>query len=515
MIKKFFNYMLAGYEASSIEIKKKAKLLLACVVIFFITDIPTLPLLLFGKINFPSYVIYTIITVLVLSMIFYVFIISLIKRTKYNIAVIVMLCNIAAVMTVSFLLMKAASLYQLTYYIFIFIVLLLASFLFSYRLHQVIFVSGYILAVYILLLAKDIGFDEIFKDPANMVIVLVTILFFAVIDVLVVINYGNVKAILNIAMKEAEDNGKTAAENKRIAELVKNTNSALTGVIAKANEIIVNLNSLTKEIEAAAQEQTTASNEHASGITEVSATLKELTITAKQITNNVGELVLSSEEAMKLLKESEKQLLATVSQLEDVGVMSRNNTTQINELGKRSVLINEMVELIKEIANKTNILSINASIEASRSGETGAGFSVVAAEIRELSKETIESAKKAEVAAREIKNFLDLIIISSENESSKVLGSGNTVKSVSENVRSVVSKINNNYSFTQKIDVSIKQQEIGSVQASETMMQMAEIARQTAETARQTLTAVKDIISVSRELEKVVSNANKISTFAT
>ncbi len=281
----------------------------------------------------------------------------------------------------------------------------------------------------------------------------------------------------------------------------------LTDVIMKAKEIIVSLNSSAKEIEAASQEQTSASNEHASGITEVSATLQELTITAKQITSNVGELVYSSEETVKLLKESEKQLLETVSQLDDVGAISKNNATQINELGKRSVIINEMVELIKEVANKTNILSINASIEASRSGEAGAGFSVVAAEIRELSKETIESAKKAEVAAKEIKDFLNSIIISSENESGKVLGSGRTVRGVFENVGSVVSKINSNYSFTQKIDVSIKQQENGSIQAAETMRQMAEIARQSAETARQTLSAAKDIVSYGVELEKTVTSA--------
>jgi methyl-accepting chemotaxis protein len=289
-------------------------------------------------------------------------------------------------------------------------------------------------------------------------------------------------------------------------------NEILREIVTSSKDIVVNLNSSSKEIEAAAQEQTSASNENASGITEVSATLQELTITAKQISTNVGELVFSSEETVKLLKDSEKLLLDTVSQLDDVGAISRNNTTQINELGKRSVLINEMVELIKEVANKTNILSINASIEASRSGEAGAGFSVVAAEIRELSKETIESAKKADIAAKEIKDFLNSIIISSENESGKVLGSGKTVKSVFEKVGNIVSKINNNYSFTQKIDVSIKQQENGSIQASETMRQMAEIARQSAETARQTLSAVKDIVAFSQELEKIVNKARTEDT---
>jgi methyl-accepting chemotaxis protein len=289
------------------------------------------------------------------------------------------------------------------------------------------------------------------------------------------------------------------------AEGFKRNNDTLTEIIAKAKEIIMRLNSSTQEIEAATQEQTSGANQHASGITEVSATLEELTITARQITKNVGELVFSSEEVIKFLQENEKNLMQTVSQLDEVGKISMNNASSIGELGKRSVLINEMVELIKEVANKTNILSINASIEASRSGEAGAGFSVVAAEIRELSKETIESAKKADKAAKEIQDFLNTIIITSENESRKVMDSGRIVKGIYDNIEAIVSRINNNYTFTQKIDVSIKQQETGSSQAAETMKQMAEIARQSAEIARQTLGAVRDIVGFSKELELTVT----------
>ena len=289
----------------------------------------------------------------------------------------------------------------------------------------------------------------------------------------------------------------------------KKNNDILSEIVNNVKDITVNLNSSSKEIEAAAQEQTSASNEHASGVTEVSATLEELTITAKQITTNVGELVVASGDAIKMLKEGEKEVLQTVSQLDEVGKISSNNTMQIGELGKRSTIINEMVEIIKEVANKTNMLSINASIEASRAGESGKGFSVVAAEIRELSKETITSAKKVEKAAKEIQDFLNSIIISSESESDKVLNSGKVVKQIKTRIEEVTSKINNNYTFAQKIDVSIKQQENGSKQATETMRQMAEIARQSAETARQTLMAVKDIVNFSSELDAVTKLLNK------
>ena len=83
------------------------------------------------------------------------------------------------------------------------------------------------------------------------------------------------------------------------------------------------------------------------------------------------------------------------------------------------------------------------------------------------------------------------------------------VKTIYDNIENIIVKINNNYSFTQKIDVSIKQQETSSVQAANTMKQMAEIARQSAETSRQIVIVVKDIVNLSRELEHIVSRFNK------
>jgi methyl-accepting chemotaxis protein len=302
----------------------------------------------------------------------------------------------------------------------------------------------------------------------------------------------------------AEAFNNMTAQLRNQAEGLRQSNDILTEIISKAKGIVINLNSSSKEIETAAQEQTSGMNEFASGITEVSATLEELTITAKQITKNVGDLVLASEEAIKSLEANEGRLLGTVSQLEGVGDISRKNAREIGELAKRSVLISEMVELIKEVANKTNILSINASIEASRSGEAGSGFAVVAAEIRELSKETIASAKNVEKAAREIEGFIDSVVLASQNESSKVVESGNIVKTIHDDVVTVAGKIGNNYSFTQRIDVSIKQQENGSKQAADTMRQMAEISRQSAETARQILQAVREIVELAESLDQTI-----------
>lgn len=326
-----------------------------------------------------------------------------------------------------------------------------------------------------------------------------------VIDLLGEISAGYIKSLEKVDIKQNDEIGV-------LGNTFNNMLDKLKGISKDITQILMNLNSTSKEIQAAAQEQASGANIIASSVTEVSATMEELSITAEQITKNTSELVVASGEAVQSLEKGKTQLMGTVSQLEEVGSISENNTTRIRELEKRSELINDMVNIIKEVANSTNMLSINASIEASRAGEAGKGFSVVAAEIRELSKETISSAKKADKAANEIREFIKSIIISSEKESEKVVQSGKVTREFYDNIERIITLINNNYTFTQKIDISIKQQEGGSKEAAETMRQMAENSRQSAEIARQTSSAVKDIVLLGEKLQKVVRKFDVQST---
>jgi methyl-accepting chemotaxis protein len=502
MIAKFFNYFLSGYSTESIEIQKKSKILLLINFIFiFVTG------------TFYFFVQHYIIAIFLLIVwgIFSTISIVLIKTSKYRIACIFSNIFMPSLGTGFICAIESSADYSIFYYMAaIFGVLFLIACLISYK-KAFIFITIVVSVLYFIV----IGIVR-FPDSSLLLKMVLDIKGFLTIAIVLstgllsfLVLYNNAE-VVKVAEDKADESGKASEENRKLAEVSQKTNEILSEVINKSREMVVQLNSSSKEIEASSQEQTSAANEHASGVIEVSSTLEELTMTAKQITKNVSELVFSSEETIKILHENEKQLLDTVSQLDDVGQISKKNATQIGELGTRSRFISEMVELIKDVANKTNILSINASIEASRSGEAGAGFSVVAAEIRELSKETINSAKNVEKAAKEIQDFLNSIIVSSEGESGKVITSATIAKSVYESMEKVVEKISNNYSFTQKIDTSIKQQESGSKQARDAMKQMAEIARQSAETARQILFAVKDIVGLSAGLDEIVQKTSAL-----
>ncbi|URA10152.1 methyl-accepting chemotaxis protein [Thermospira aquatica] len=283
-------------------------------------------------------------------------------------------------------------------------------------------------------------------------------------------------------------------------------------IIQYLNEIFVNIdegiNKLTavaKELEASSQEQISAATEHSSGITEVSATIEELSVTAKQIADSTEQLVQSTKNMVSVLSSNKVSLQGAYERIMSISDLMGQNAQEIIDLNKKSVFISEMVKIITDVANKTNLLSLNASIEAARAGEVGKGFSVVSAEIRELSKETIASAKKVTAAAEEIKNFIEKIVENSNKEVQEMKESVSKVKEVVDTTENLVTEINNNYSFMRKIEISTKQQEIGSQQAAETMKQMSEISKQSVEVSNQSLGAIKELVDLANSLGNILN----------
>ena len=318
---------------------------------------------------------------------------------------------------------------------------------------------------------------------------------------------GMAVAIFNGLNKKENCHFYLAAEMEQQQKVITREKLDRENVIKNLGEMIDSveagisrLTSASKELEASSEEQTSAATEQASGITEVSATFEELSITARQIAQSTEQLVTSSQAALQMLEQDHKQLKDAYRQISQISELSKLNASQISELDKKSTFISEMVKIITEVANKTNLLSLNASIEAARAGEAGRGFSVVSAEIRELSKETIASSKKVTRAAEEISDFIRQVVGTSEEELQGVENSVQVVEGVFNSIEDISKKINNNYSFMQKIEVSTKQQESGSRQAAETMKQMSEISKQSLEVSRQSMTAIKDLVNLADNL---------------
>ena len=268
-----------------------------------------------------------------------------------------------------------------------------------------------------------------------------------------------------------QDNGKVAVGINNLVEtitqmLVENKSNGLT--LRESSNIL--LSSVDK--------LNISSNEAAASLEETAAALEEVTSNIRNNTQNIAQMAKLSSEVTASANQGEK--------------LANETTVAMDEINNQVHLINDSISVIDQIAFQTNILSLNAAVEAATAGEAGKGFAVVAAEVRNLASRSAE-------AAREIKAIV-------ENATNKA----NQGKDIATNMIDGYKELNQNISQTinliSDIEMSSKEQLAGIEQINDAVTQLDRQTQQNAAAANQT----NDVASITDEIAKlIVSSADE------
>jgi twitching motility protein PilJ len=183
----------------------------------------------------------------------------------------------------------------------------------------------------------------------------------------------------------------------------------------------------------------------------------------------------------------------------------QETSKRIKRLGESSQEIGNIVELINDLAEQTNILALNASIQASMAGEAGRGFAVVADEVQRLAERAANATKQIEVLVRTIQTDTNEAVVSMERSTTDVVGGALLAENAGAALEEIEQVSNQIATLVQNISASARQQAVVSGNISKNMQVVREISTQTAEGSTATSTSIAKLAALSAQLRKSVA----------
>ena len=246
------------------------------------------------------------------------------------------------------------------------------------------------------------------------------------------------------------------------------------------------------------------SREQSTAMKEITTTMNELLVTSKQIAESAQRVAHIAEETAIGARSGEQ----TVTKASDtIGGIKRQVdliVTHMLDLGKKSQHIGGILEIINELAEQTNILAINATIEAAGAGENGKRFAVVADEIRKLADRVGGSTKEIRGLIEDIRAAVNTTVMTTEGGTKAVEVGAQQFAEVAIAFRQIVSLVSTTTEATREIELSTKQQSTAVSQVNIAVANVAQAARETEVSSSQTLQTATELTQLSRDLVRLI-----------
>ena len=291
-----------------------------------------------------------------------------------------------------------------------------------------------------------------------------------------------------------------------IADSINYSIDQLRDLVATINLTAVQVAGAAQETQATAMHLAEASEHQAQEIAGASAAINEMAVSIDQVSANASESSAVAERSVAIANKGNEVVHNTITGMDNIREQIQDTSKRIKRLGESSQEIGDIVSLINDIADQTNILALNAAIQASMAGDAGRGFAVVADEVQRLAERSSAATKQIEALVKTIQTDTNEAVISMEQTTSEVVRGARLAQDAGVALEEIEKVSKTLAALIQNISNAARQQASSAGHISNTMNVIQEITSQTSSGTTATAKSIGNLAKMASEMRKSVSD---------
>ena len=281
--------------------------------------------------------------------------------------------------------------------------------------------------------------------------------------------------------------------------------------IDQTRGLVSNINSLSVQVVKAAEdsrgiagELASSSENQAKEIGAASTSINDMAVSIDHVSSNAAESAAVAERAVEIANNGAHVVQDTIHGMDNIRSQIQETSKRIKRLGESSQEIGDIVSLINDIADQTNILSLNAAIQASMAGDAGRGFAVVADEVQRLAERSSAATKQIAALVKTIQTDTNEAVISMEQTTAEVVDGARRAQDAGVALEEIEGVSTSLAELIQNISNAARQQAVTAGTVSNTMNVIQQITSHTAESTDSTATSISDLAQMANQMRSSV-----------